>query len=152
MCDHGIAARFPTQNDQSIEENTPLQVDVRALKQPLTKHYGKAARFPTQNDQSIEENTPLQVDVRALKQSLWHIMGEQHDSHRHDPTPDSGLSFQKVLSSLSADNSVDNLADLSVHLCFICTLHLANEHGLSVTGVPTLDAMSIGNVPTASVV
>lgn len=94
----------------------------------------------------------MQVDVRALKQSLWHIMGEQHDSQRHGITPDAGLPFQNVLSSLSPKNSVDNLADLSVHLCFICTLHLANEHGLSITGVPTLDGMSIGNIPTASVV
>ena len=87
-----------------------------------------------------------------MKQSLWHIMGEQQDSHRGAPSPDGGLSFQSVLSGLSADSGVDNLADLSVHLCFICTLHLANEHGLSVTGVPTLDAMTIGNVPTASVI
>ena len=37
----------------------------------------------------------------------------------------------------------------SVHLCFICALHLANEHGLRITGVPTLDRLEISGVPAA---
>ena len=36
---------------------------------------------------------------------------------------------------------------LPVHLCFICVLHLANEHGLVVRAVPTLDQLLISNVP-----
>ena len=95
----------------------------------------------------------LQVDVRALKQSLWHIMGEQHDSQSlRGASPTEELSFQSVLSSLTPENCADELGDLSVHLCFIFTLHLANEHGLSVSGVPSLDAMSIGSFPSASTV
>jgi condensin complex subunit 2 len=35
------------------------------------------------------------------------------------------------------------LKDLSVHVCFICVLHLANEHALRITGVPGLDSMAI---------
>lgn len=36
----------------------------------------------------------------------------------------------------------------AVHLCFICVLHLANEHGLVIKSVPTLDQLLISNVPT----
>lgn len=36
--------------------------------------------------------------------------------------------------------------DLSVHVCFICVLHLANEHGLRITGVSSLDQLEIGNI------
>ena len=35
----------------------------------------------------------------------------------------------------------------AVHLCFICVLHLANEHGLVINGVPELDQLHISNVP-----
>lgn len=37
----------------------------------------------------------------------------------------------------------------AVHLCFICVLHLANEHGLVVRSVPQLDQLLISNVPPA---
>lgn len=36
---------------------------------------------------------------------------------------------------------------LAVHLCFICVLHLANEHGLVIRSVPELDRLHISNVP-----
>ena len=39
------------------------------------------------------------------------------------------------------------LQDLSVHLCFICVLHLANENGLVIKGVDNLEKMLISNVP-----
>ena len=35
----------------------------------------------------------------------------------------------------------------AVHLCFICVLHLANEHGLVIQPVPELDRLLISNVP-----
>ena len=35
----------------------------------------------------------------------------------------------------------------AVHLCFICVLHLANEHGLAIQGTPTLDHLAITQVP-----
>lgn len=35
------------------------------------------------------------------------------------------------------------LKDLSVHLCFICLLHLANEHGLQLTNHGQLDVLSV---------
>ena len=37
----------------------------------------------------------------------------------------------------------------AVHLCFICVLHLANEHGLVIQSVPELDRLLISNVPAA---
>ena len=37
----------------------------------------------------------------------------------------------------------------AVHLCFICVLHLANEHGLVIQPVPELDRLLISNVPAA---
>ncbi len=46
-------------------------------------------------------------------------------------------------------NPAGRLEDLSVHLCFICVLHLANEHGLVIKGVPELDRLEISNVPAA---
>ena len=38
----------------------------------------------------------------------------------------------------------------AVHLCFICVLHLANEHGLVINSVPDLDQLLISNVPSGA--
>ena len=35
--------------------------------------------------------------------------------------------------------------DLSVHLCFICLLHLANEHGLQLSNHGQLDTLTVSN-------
>ena len=38
------------------------------------------------------------------------------------------------------------VSDLSVHICFICLLHLANEHSLRITGAPSLDSVTIHRI------
>ena len=40
--------------------------------------------------------------------------------------------------------------DLSVHLCFICLLHLANEHGLALSNHGRLDELSVSRGSGAS--
>ena len=58
------------------------------------------------------------------------------------------MSFHDVLSRVPRVNAAGALQDLSVHLCFICVLHLCNEHGLQLTGdINTLDRMDIRNIP-----
>jgi Condensin complex subunit 2 len=51
--------------------------------------------------------------------------------------------MQDVIASLDDDSGAGQLADLSVHLCFICLLHLANEHGLVVTDSADLRQLTI---------
>lgn len=94
----------------------------------------------------------MQVDVRALKQTLWQTIGDLHDSESQEQQEEEELSFQDVLAGLSEENVVGNVSDLSVHLCFICVLHLANENGLRITGKPSLDGLNISDIPTASTV
>ena len=90
-----------------------------------------------------------QVDVKALKELMW--AGIQHTVQQRKeegvPDPYNGIEFSRVLSTVPEDNHAGRLEDLSVHLCFICVLHLANEHGLVVQGAPELNQLIIGNVP-----
>ncbi|KAL4421403.1 hypothetical protein ABPG75_010694 [Micractinium tetrahymenae] len=87
-----------------------------------------------------------QVDVRSLKELMWRGL---HSAAPPDapPSPDTVLQFQDVLRTVPECNAAGRLEDLSVHLCFICVLHLANEHGLAIQSVPSLDQLLISNVP-----
>eukprot|EP00958_Prasinococcus_capsulatus_P019941 scaffold2536_cov378-Prasinococcus_capsulatus_cf.AAC.2 len=79
-----------------------------------------------------------QVDVRALKTNLWEGLTSLA---LMDGTPVKGkpspvYPFERVLEGLSARAPAafkKELPDVSVHLAFICLLHLCNEHSLKIT-------------------
>lgn len=89
-----------------------------------------------------------QVDVRALKELMWNGM-QSVLAERSSKDLQSPIEFAEVLATVPAVNPAGRLEDLSVHLCFICVLHLANEHGLTVGGVPELDRLHLTGVVPA---
>jgi condensin complex subunit 2 len=50
-----------------------------------------------------------------------------------------------------AQSKAGDRQDLSVHLCFICLLHLANENGLVIRSGDDLKTLQVQNVPAARV-
>jgi condensin complex subunit 2 len=72
------------------------------------------------------------VDVLDLKAGVWREL-QRSASERVDPATNAAapVSFQDVVSGLRSGDGGD-VSDLSVHLCFICLLHLANEESLVV--------------------
>ncbi|KAK4492816.1 hypothetical protein RD792_000141 [Penstemon davidsonii] len=101
------------------------------------------------------DKTSKQVDVHALKETLWdHIQKlDQISVQGHSAIQNTGgseeasaatISFSHVLRSFpDAGRAATSLSDISPHLCFICLLHLANEHGLEIQNCATLDDLSI---------
>ncbi|KAK9084788.1 hypothetical protein Sjap_025199 [Stephania japonica] len=85
------------------------------------------------------DKTAKQVDVHALKGTLWNHMQESVKVHEQEKA----VSFREVLTSFPIDCQATASEDISPHLCFICLLHLANEHGLSILGSPSLDDLRI---------
>eukprot|EP00742_Colponemidia_sp_Colp-10_P008083 GILJ01008725.1.p1 GENE.GILJ01008725.1~~GILJ01008725.1.p1 ORF type:complete len:700 (+),score=180.43 GILJ01008725.1:61-2160(+) len=82
------------------------------------------------------------VDVKALKENMWSSLSgtlcngdEEKDTklavQKSDPVAkkDTG-SFQTVMSKLPQQMVSEDLENISVHFCFVCVLHLANENGL----------------------
>ncbi|GFH22326.1 condensin complex subunit 2, partial [Haematococcus lacustris] len=78
----------------------------------------------------LPADTHYQVNVKALKATLKARMeGLQQQaagaSPEHQPAPQpSDLSFQQVIQQLPEEGSAGAVKDISVHLCFICLLHL----------------------------
>lgn len=87
-----------------------------------------------------------QVDVRALKGLLWDSLIAAADP-AGAAEPASCVPFQRVIDTVPANSAAGARADVSVHMCFICLLHLANEQGLAVRGSETLDTLSVSGVP-----
>ncbi|XP_015580957.1 condensin complex subunit 2 isoform X2 [Ricinus communis] len=89
------------------------------------------------------DKTSKQVDVQALKETLWHHM-EKSPQVSIQEDEEQALSFKNLLSSFPSEcSAAGTIKDISPHLCFICLLHLANEHGLSIRGCASLDDLNI---------
>ncbi|KAK7839419.1 condensin complex subunit 2 [Quercus suber] len=87
------------------------------------------------------DKTSKQVDVQALKETLWdHI---QESPNMCPQGLQEVASFRQILASFPTDcKAAATISDISPHLCFICLLHLANEHGLSIHGNSNLDDLT----------
>ncbi|KAA8527002.1 hypothetical protein F0562_008769 [Nyssa sinensis] len=87
------------------------------------------------------DKTSKQVDVHVLKETLWDHM--QESTQMPETVCKDAISFKHVLATFPDDCRAAAPENISPHLCFICLLHLANEHCLSIRGCPTLDDLSI---------
>ncbi|KAL5735868.1 hypothetical protein ACOSQ2_030656 [Xanthoceras sorbifolium] len=92
------------------------------------------------------DKTAKQVDVHVLKETLWDRLKDFIEVP--GTVSDDTISFKRVLATFPVDCQAAAPKDISPHLCFICLLHLANEHGLSIRDCPSLDDLSI-NLPSS---
>jgi condensin complex subunit 2 len=90
------------------------------------------------------------VNMRALKESIWALLQtatslpcamDGSECRSQDTSGSSAVEFHAVMSSLSSGGA--GTAGPSVHLAFMCVLHLANEKNLAVKGVPAMDRLDI---------
>lgn len=111
----------------------------------------------------------VQVNVRALKDLLWDSLvaantqkashgssdstdadSEDEQAHHGSTAATAGaeaaVPFQEVIVSVPEQSAAGSLEDVSVHMCFICLLHLANERGLVITANEDLKTLSISNL------
>ncbi|KAF8414131.1 hypothetical protein HHK36_002130 [Tetracentron sinense] len=88
------------------------------------------------------DKTSKQVDVHALKETLWDHIQVSLQMPEMKGQEDM-LSFRHLLGSFPDDCRAAAPEDISPHLCFICLLHLANEHDLKICDCPSLDDLRI---------
>ncbi|KAJ7520141.1 hypothetical protein O6H91_20G068600 [Diphasiastrum complanatum] len=87
------------------------------------------------------DKTSKQVDVRILKATLWEHLNRP--PAKEEGYCGEGISFQRLLKCIPDSCPAAAPEDVSVHLCFICLLHLANEHNLFIKGCSTMDELYI---------
>ncbi|PON41186.1 Condensin complex subunit 2/barren [Parasponia andersonii] len=87
------------------------------------------------------DRTSKQVNVHLLKKALWDQIQEVIRVPEMDPK--GTISFKHLLATFPVDCQESALEDSSPHLFFICLLHLANEHGLTIQDCPSSDDLSI---------
>ncbi|KAJ0052399.1 hypothetical protein Pint_01990 [Pistacia integerrima] len=124
--DETFGCQFDDGNDQSDVEDGTLVSQPRQI-QKIEVEY---------------DRTSKQVDVQTLKQTIWDQI--QESAQMGVEGQEETQSFRHLLAKFPTDcRAAATVKDISPHLCFICLLHLANEHGLSIHGCTSLDDLSI---------
>jgi len=96
----------------------------------------------------------VQVDVKALKDLLWDSLVDANSSKSQalDAAPGVTCSpvipFQDVIKTMPDHSAAGSMEDVSVHMCFICLLHLANEKGLVIKAKEDLCTLTVSEVPS----
>ncbi|KAL3821578.1 hypothetical protein ACJIZ3_007483 [Penstemon smallii] len=125
----GFGGAFDDGHAYSDNEESSTLVSQPRQVNKIEVHYDKASK---------------QVDVHALKQILWDHIQKLNQISVQEEAPKEVISFKQVLSDFPDEcRAAGSLNDISPHLCFICLLHLANEHGLSIRDYTSLDDLSI---------
>ncbi len=102
--------------------------------------------------------------MRALKETIWHHARtaataennkstnntHKKTSNNTPATDDDVQRFSDLIARIPPTNPAGALEDLSVHLCFICLLHLANEHGLAIKSSEGYDDLMVHHVGAAA--
>ncbi|KAL3234377.1 Condensin complex subunit 2 [Nakaseomyces bracarensis] len=141
----GAAVENPFEDDgidfnQAFEENSigeesdkglfpQTQEDMLKLHQPEAKvNYSRVSK---------------KVDVRRLKKNIWlsvkSVVADKTEASETVIT----FTFTDITKNLSKFYSPDTLKDLSTSFCFICLLHLANEHGLQIKSTPDYQDLEV---------
>lgn len=106
----------PEASQMTSTQRTDFGADLVALKASITAPKLNFARVAKR------------VDVQKLKQAIWEeieVVGK--------PAATQDVSFSGLVHGLdSSSYPKEALKDVSVSYCFICLLHLANEHGLDI--------------------
>ena len=88
------------------------------------------------------DKTSRQVDVKKLKEALWASL--QNESGGDESFEESPQDFQGVLDRMgNSMEAAGKKEDISVHVSFICLLHLANENTLKIEDCPSMDRLLI---------
>ncbi|KAI3406674.2 BRN1 [Candida oxycetoniae] len=76
------------------------------------------------------------VDIKLLKDNIWKAILEGRFSENEDSDQDNSvlrsIKFDEVIKRIKKMYKAEQFKELSTSFCFICVLHLANEHGLSI--------------------
>ncbi|XP_070539700.1 condensin complex subunit 2-like [Ptychodera flava] len=125
----------------SLLESTQLQGD-HLVAQPH-----KVAKIDIQY-----AKTAKKMDVKRLKSSMWNLLTTKEDTEKEniqsEESPEKSTvagtqSFKQMYGALPAKISTNMAKNLSIPMCFVCLLHLANEKNLKIDGVETFGDLLI---------
>jgi len=139
--DHDLQALLSHHNNEEREHQQHLTAENASFAEPVNGEHGdsdgmvEAPRKPEEIRVNYARRAK-QIDVKELKETLERgILDNESDA--------GAVSFKKVISDSTISSAAYREEDLSVHMCFICLLHVANENQLALSSSKSLDELQV---------
>lgn len=122
-----------------VDDNVPDGEDIKEEVGSQFVTSGRKARPEYVNFSKVAKR----VDVKLLKDNLWKSI--KVEPREATPVEDqvNEKTFKTVVDAIGGMYRPEEKKDLSTSFCFICLLHLANEHGLSIESTESHDDLVI---------
>lgn len=127
---------MPGEMENPFEDHDEDGVDFNQAFEEPEAPLPTPALLSTQDHKVNYARVSKKVDVRKLKDNLWKAV----NSLRKESEP---LNFKSIAREVGGNYSEDARRELSTSFCFICLLHLANEHGLQIGNAPAYEDLII---------
>ncbi|CAR28832.1 ZYRO0F12980p [Zygosaccharomyces rouxii] len=119
---------FEDYDDNGVDFNQAFEEPEAPLPTP--------ALLSTQDNKVNYARVSKKVDVRKLKDNLWRAVTSLQKESKL-------LNFTDIAREVGGNYSEEAQRELSTSFCFICLLHLANEHGLQIESSPSYEDLII---------
>lgn len=119
---------FEDYDDNGVDFNQAFEEPEAPLPTPA---------LPSTQDNKVNyARVSKKVDVRKLKDNLWKAVTSLQQESKT-------INFTNVAREVGGNYSEEAQRELSTSFCFICLLHLANEHGLHIESSPSYEDLII---------
>lgn len=106
------------------------------------------AKFSLADNKVNYSRVSKKVDVKKLKDHIWYSIKTLANNLKNEMTDETNfdrgsLTFREIAVEISKQYKVEARKDISTSFCFICLLHLANEHGLKITSTDDYEDLTV---------
>lgn len=140
---NGVELENPFEDDNGIDFNQAFDddddnnIDNNDNETPLNNNNEEFGILPLKINRVSYSRVAKKVDVKRLKDNLWKSINILKDKYKETDSEATsiGLKFSNITNEMSKMYGEETRKDLSTSFCFICLLHLCNEHGLMIQNI-----------------
>lgn len=129
---------------QNVQGDSSANNDPAPLMQPSQGINGlvEAPRKP-QRERVNYATRSKQVNVKRLKEEIERGIFSKAQDADDNTAEHASVEFNEIINDSSLSSAAHNNNDLSVQMCFICLLHVANEQQLTLCDSPALNKLRV---------
>lgn len=138
----------PFEDDAGVDFNQAFDDEDFKDDGPSSMPAEELGKFPFTDNKVSFSRVSKKVDVKRLKDNIWSSIKILKDERRtkssdEDIREEIKLKFTDIAAEISQRYTNEARKDISTSFCFICLLHLANEHGLEITSAENYEDLNV---------
>lgn len=138
----------PFEDDGGVDFNQAFDDEEFKDDGPNSLPTEEPEKFPFTDNKVNFSRVSKKVDVKKLKDDIWSsikVLKDEYENEGSERTQAEKitLKFTDIAVKIAERYTNEARKDISTSFCFICLLHLANEHGLEITNADNYEDINV---------